>query len=130
MLSAGPTSFFAHLIVACFWYLRTGPPAADAPLERARVNWTLVPTQAFTCPAACPAPSLAFCAGPFLDVLGAYADAAVETSRGLREWLPALCFGAAGIVIGRLTAPARPAPLRRPHGSRLREADGPGRART
>ena len=130
MVSVGPASFFAHLAAAIFWYSHRAPPPPHAPLERVSVNWTLVPTQAFTCPAACPAPSVAFCAGPLLDVLGGYADAAVELSRGLRAWLPALCCGAVGVAIGRLTAPSTPAPLRRPHGSRLREVDGPGRACT
>ena len=123
MVGVGHASFVVHLVVAFFWFLREAPPVADVPLERARATVILEPKLLDTCPAECPAPSLAFCAAPLLDLLGAYVDAAVETGRGLREWLPAICFGAAGLVIGRLIAPAGPAPLRRPHGSRVREAD-------
>ena len=123
MVGVGSASFVVHLAVAFFWFLRVAPPVADVPLEQARATVTLEPRLLDTCPAECPAPSLAFCAGPLLDSLGAYVDAAVEVSRGLREWLPAVCFGAAGLVIGRLTAPVAPAPLRRPHGSRVREVD-------
>ena len=123
MVGIGATSFVVHLIVAFFWFLRVPPPVADVPLERVRATVVLEPKLLDTCPAECPAPSLAFCTAPLLDRLSAYVDAAVEACRGLREWLPAFCFGAAGLVIGRLTAPAGPAPLRRPHGSRVREAD-------
>ena len=128
MVGVGSASFVVHFVVAFFWFWRAAPPATDVPLEQARAVVVLEPKLPDTCPAECPAPSLAFCAGPLLDSLGAYVDAAVEVSRGLREWLPAICFGVAGLVIGRLIAGVEPAPLRRPHGFRVREADRARRA--
>ena len=129
MVGVGSASFVVHLVVAFFWFWREAPPVADVSLERTRATVILEPKLPDTCPAECPAPSLAFCAGPLLDLLDAYVDVAVETGRGLRGWLPAVCFGVAGLVIGRLTAPSGLAPLRRPHGSgRVREADRAGRS--
>ena len=121
MVGVGSASFVVHFLAAFFWYWRAAPPATNAPREPAPAIVVLEPRLLDTCPAECPAPSLAFCAGPLVD-------AAVEASRGLREWLPAICFGIVGLVIGRLTATGAPSPLRRPHGSRVREADRARRA--
>ena len=74
-----------------------------------------------TCPATCPPPSLAFCAGPLLDKAGFVIEAA-------RGYFPAFCFGfvcvVLGFLIGRCSVP-EPVypPPRRPHGSRLGETD-------
>ena len=123
------SSFQAAFLLA----LRAGPleratvtlDLRAGPLERVTAAFDFQAAELGTCPASCPAPSLAFCAGPLLD----QADAVIEA---VRAQLPAICFGLLGLllglVIGRCSAPGpvHPPP-RRPHGSRLGETDGAGR---
>ena len=58
----GSASFVVHVLAAFFWYWRAAPPATNAPREPAPAIVVLEPRLLDTCPAECPAPSLAFCA--------------------------------------------------------------------
>ena len=121
------SSFVAAFLLA----LRAGPLERAAvtfdlragPLERvtAAFDFQAATLEAETCPASCPGPSLAFCAGPLLD----QAELVIEAVRG---YLPAFCFGFVcvvfGFVFGRCSAPEPVSPPpRRPYGSRLGETD-------
>ena len=70
-----------------------------------------------TCPAACPPPSLAFCAGPLLDTVERWVDLVGES--GFLDFAFYLALVAFGAFLGRATvrpeAPAvRPDARRRP----------------
>ena len=82
-------------------------PARDTPF------WHTVDT----CPADCPAPSLAFCAGPLLEAVELFGDYAQHFVNDLRAWLPIVALACAcaalGFGVGRVTAPAAAAPAPR-----------------
>ena len=107
----------------------TAPPEPHAgPLERVTETLDFQAEDLDTCPASCPAPSLAFCAGPLVDLVEPVLVRARAALEAARAWLLAACCGLVGLVlglvIGRCTAPAPVSPPpRRPHGCRLGEAD-------
>ena len=107
----------------------TAPPELHAgPLERVAAAFHPQAEDLDTCPASCPAPSLAFCAGPLVDLVEPALIRASAALDAARAWLPAACCGLAGLllglVIGRCSAPAPVfPPPRRPHGCRLGETD-------
>ena len=86
-------------------------PAREPPL------WRIPPTVADTCPADCPAPSLAFCGGPLLELVESFGDYARNLVNELRAWVPLAAFGCAcvafGFGAGRATGPAAAAPAPR-----------------
>ena len=129
--AAGIVSFVA----AIFLTLRAGPveratvslQLRSGPVERVSAVFEYLNSDLDTCPASCPSPSLAFCAGPLLDRLETAASVVFP-------FLPVFAFGLAcfvfGVFVGKCSSPC-PAPLppRRPHGSRLGQIDAPSSSR-
>ena len=121
------SSFVAALLLT----LRAGPleratvtlDLRAGPLERvtAALNFQAAVQEAepATCPASCPAPSVAFCLGPLWDPIEERVTFLVSAARAQPGWIAAfcccICCLALGVAIGRYTAPT---PLRRPHGRR------------
>ena len=130
------TAASSALVAALLLSLRAGPleratvpPEPPAgPLEWVTAAFDFQAVDLETCPASCPAPSLAFCAGPLVDLVEPALNRASAALDAASTWLPAVCCGLVGLllglVIGRCSAPARDVPPpRRPHGCRLGETD-------
>ena len=122
--AVGSSSLVA--VVALLW--RAGPleratanaPQHPEPLEWATGTFNFDTAASGTCPASCPAPSVAFCLGPIWDPIEERIEFLISAARAQPGWIAALfscglCL-ALGVAIGRYTAP--PPPLRRPHGRR------------
>ena len=100
-------------------------PLAVPPAAELAADYGGFPLVVDTCPAECPAPSLAFCAGPALDVAEAFLDSALTLACDLRWWLlgAGLALSLVGAFwLGRVTAP-RAVPALQPHVVRGPAAD-------